>query len=82
MPMTGELTTILVAEWIREGVARGAKAMLITTDFFPWPPEPYPIFIGPDENIPKKFALLSGSRLVLLPTALNATARPDTTEDN
>ena len=53
-------TTTDIRNWIQEGVAHGATAMLVVYDRFPWPPESYPVFIAPGENIAERFAALDG----------------------
>src|SRR5438132_12302563 len=60
MPMTGKLTDLNVSTWIRVGVARGARAILVVYDRFPWPTEPYPIFVRPGASVAKRFAVLDG----------------------
>jgi len=48
-------TTIKIQDWIREGTAQGAKAMLVVWDEFPTPPEAFPEFIAPGEDITQRF---------------------------
>jgi hypothetical protein len=62
MPMTGQPIDLNVEQWQREGVALGARAMFVVWDEFPSPPEPYPVFIAPDENIAERFASVDGSK--------------------
>jgi hypothetical protein len=56
--MTG--TVLNVPNWKREGIAYGARAMLVVWDTFPWPPEPYQVCITPGESIAERFAALDG----------------------
>ena len=51
-------TTINIEQWKREGREQGAKWMLVVWDEFPFPPEPYPVFVVPGENITERFAAL------------------------
>ena len=53
-------TTLDIQNWIQEGNAREARAMLVVWDTFPWPPEPYPVFIAPGENLAERFAAFDG----------------------
>ena len=53
-------TTINIEVWKREGAAHGARAMLVVWDTFPWPWEPYPVYVMPGENITERFAALDG----------------------
>lgn len=57
MPITTDLN---ISKWKREGVAHGARAMLVVWDTFPWPWEPYPVFIAPGENLAERFAAFDG----------------------
>jgi hypothetical protein len=62
MTMTGKPVELNLDEWRREGVALGARAMLVVWDQFPWPPEPYPVFVMSGENIAERFAAFDGAK--------------------
>jgi len=62
MTMTGKPVELRLEQWRREGIARGARAMLVVYDRFPWPSEPFPVFVGPDENLAERFASVDGAK--------------------
>jgi hypothetical protein len=62
MTMTGKPVELNVEQWKREGVARGARAMLVVYDRFPWPGEGFPVFVMPHEDIATRFAEFDGAR--------------------
>ena len=53
-------TDLNITNWIREGVAQGARAMLVVWDTFPWPWEPYPVFIAAGEDVGARFREVDG----------------------
>ena len=53
-------TTTTVSRWKREGRAQGARAMLVVWDLYPWPWEPYPVYVMPGENLAQRFATFDG----------------------
>jgi len=53
-------TALDIQNWIQEGNARGARAMLVVWDTFPRPWEPYPVYVAPGENIAQRFAAFDG----------------------
>ena len=59
-PVDLHVGPVPIAQWRAEGVAQGARAMLVVWDLFPFPPEPYPVFIAPDEDIAAWFAAFDG----------------------
>ena len=56
-------TATTMSRWKREGRAQGARAMLIAWDTFPWPPECYPVFVLPGENLAQRFAAFDGPNM-------------------
>lgn len=64
-----------LSNWKREGVTRGARAMLVAWDTFPWPWEPYAVYVLPGEDLGERFAAFDGpnmqqvSAVHLLPTS-------------
>jgi hypothetical protein len=54
-------TTIDIRQWKHEGRAQGARVMLVVWDEFPWPPEPYPVYVMPGENLAERFAAFDGN---------------------
>ena len=60
MPMTGKPTDLNLEQWCADGVARGARAMFVVWDMFPFPPEAHPLFIAADEHIGARFAAVDG----------------------
>ena len=53
-------TALNISNWKREGIAQGARAMLVVWDTFPWPWEPYPVFVMSGENLAARFAAFDG----------------------
>ncbi len=52
-----------IRNWIQEGTAHGARAMLVVWDEYNTPPECYPVFIAPSESVAERFAALDGMNM-------------------
>lgn len=52
-----------IRQWMREGRESGARWMLLVWDRFPWPSEPFPVFVGPGEHIARRFAEFDGHNM-------------------
>ena len=53
-------TDMSISNWARQGVAQGARAMLVVWDTLLWPPQPCPLFIAAGEDIGVQFAEVDG----------------------